>query len=115
MANTIASNVWKIDTAPFTYKYWVKIDNLWWTWNTNDITLGSVVTLLITDGAGNVIVEASPTTFEAGDPAVAITPDSWMNQTFGKMGWINGLSIANSGTTGLPTSAVVTINVGGGK
>lgn len=94
MANNIATNPWKLDTAPFSYtSSKVKIANL----NITDATANDHV--VITDGTGKTVVDFTATTDE-------------LQYRIGNLGWVNGIVI---GSGGLGTSAVVTIAVGAGK
>jgi hypothetical protein len=93
MANDISGPVWRIDTAPFTYKYPVKITNL----NITDATAADHV----------VITQAN------GKPLVDFTANaSELDYRIGGLLWVQGISI---GSGGLGTTAVVYIAVGAGK
>lgn len=94
IANNISGNPWTIDTAPFSYPWPVKIDNIMWG------NAQASETLQITDTIGRDLADiATPATWAGG---------VW---TTGKLGWSNrGINI-----TTLPAGAVVKIYVGAGK
>jgi hypothetical protein len=91
MANNIQATTWRIDTAPFTYKYPVKVTNL----NVGNSTNGDHV--IVNDVQGNTLVDF---TSNGADYRV------------GPLGWVNGIAVS-SGNLGV--SSVLTISVGGGK
>jgi hypothetical protein len=95
MANDITSGIWRLDTAPFTSGTMrrVKIINL----NITNATAADHV--IINDLNGKSIVDF---TASAGD----------LDYRIGNLGWVNGIVIPSSG---LGTTAVVTIAVGAGK
>lgn len=93
MANDITGAVWRIDTAPFSYDYPVKIENL----NITDSTLADHVQIF--DKAGRTLVDWTSTSGE-------------QQYRIGKLIWTAGIVI-NSG--GLGTTSVITIAVGAGK
>jgi hypothetical protein len=93
MANSISSGIWRIDTAPFSYTYPVKIMNL----NITGATAADHVVLK--DVNGNTIVDFTANASE-------------LDYRVGNLGWTRGVVIA---TGGLGTSAIVTIAVGAGK
>ncbi len=93
MANSATGAVWNLNTAPFSYAYPVKVDNL----NITDSTAADHV--VIKDFAGRTLVDW---TADAGT----------LEYRIGKLGWVNGIVIASGG---LGTSSIVTIAVGVGK
>jgi hypothetical protein len=93
MANSISGAVWRIDTAPFSYAFPVKVENL----NITDATAADHV--VMKDSAGRTLVDFTANSAE-------------LDYRIGKLGWVNGLSVASGG---LGTSAVITIAVGAGK
>lgn len=93
MANDISANPWRIDTAPFSYAFPVKITNL----NINDATGTDHV--IIKDINGKTIVDFTANTSE----------DEYR---VGGLGWVRGIVVSSGG---LGTSAVVTIAVGAGR
>lgn len=96
MANDISTGVWRIDTAPFTYKYPVKITNL----NITDATAADHI--VITQANGKPLVDF---TASAGD----------LDYRVGGLLWAeNGIAIG-AGGLGAGGTAVVQIAVGAGK
>jgi hypothetical protein len=93
MANDIATAVWRLDTAPFSYAFPVKIMNL----NITDATAADHV--VITDINSHTIVDFTANASE-------------LDYRIGNLGWVRGIKI---GSGGLGTTAVVTIAVGAGK
>jgi hypothetical protein len=93
MANDISANPWRIDTAPFSYPYPVKITNL----NINDVAGTDHVQ--IKDINGKIIVDYTGNTAE----------DEYR---IGGLGWVRGIVVSSGG---LGASAIVTIAVGAGK
>lgn len=93
MANQIGGNPWRLDTAPFSYNFPVKVDNL----DITDATANDHV--VIKDVNGNTIVDFTATTSE-------------QQFRMGKLGWVRGIVIASGG---LGASSVVTIAVGAGR
>lgn len=91
MANDISSNIWRIDTVPFTYAFPVKIIMANWTdqANIND-------RLLVKQSNGKPLFDsqAQQTNFQ---------------QNFGNQGWVSGITLVNL------DSGVLTLAVGGGK
>lgn len=96
MANDISTGVWRIDTAPFTYKFPVKITNL----NILDATSGDHV--VITQANGKPLVDFIAS---AGDTDYRVGGLLWAE---------NGIAIATGGL-GVGGTAVVQIAVGAGK
>ena len=93
MANNISGNPWTIDTAPFSYPWMVKVDNIMWG------NAAASETLEILDSVGR-------------DVADIATPADWAGGvwTTGKLGWVKGVVINT-----LPAGAVVKIYIGAGK
>jgi hypothetical protein len=93
MANDITSAIWRLDTAPFSYSYPVKIINL----NITDATAADHVVLK--DINGKTIVDFTANASE-------------LDYRIGNLGWVRGVVIT---TGGLGTTAVVQIAVGAGR
>ena len=94
MANDITSSVWRIDTAPFSYPYRVKITNL----NITDCTDADHV--VITQNNSHPLVDFTAHT------------DGDLDYRIGGLLWCNGVNIL---TGGLGATSVVYIAVGAGK
>jgi len=93
MANSISSNPWRIDTAPFTYKFPVKITNL----NITDAAVGDHI--VVNDINGNTIVDYT---------AIA----NQQEYRIGNIGWVRGFVLSSIGAG---ATAVITVSVGSGK
>lgn len=91
MANSIAGNVWRIDTLPFSYAFPVKIANAQWT---EAVSAGDQVA--VTNAAGTPVIDSQ-----------ASSPN--FQQNFGFLGWQNGIVVTTL------TSGVLQLSVGGGK
>ena len=91
IANSIVTAVWRIDTAPFSYAFPVKVTNL----NVGDSTAGDHV--VVTDINNNTLVD-----FTSNGAQYRVGP----------LGWTRGIKIASGG---LGASSVVEIAIGSGK
>lgn len=94
MANNITGPIWRIDTAPFSYTYPVRVSNM----NIMDATSGDHV--VVTDNDSRTLVDFTANASE-------------LDYRVGPLGpWVNGIHVAEGG---LGTSAVLQIAVSAGK
>ena len=92
MANSAVGSVWRLDTAPFTYKFPVKVMNL-------NISAAAADHIVITQINGQPLVDFTATADE-------------LQYRVGNLGWSQGIVI---GSGGLGTAGIVEIAVGAGK